>query len=164
MNVNDRYDHYVGEVRNGYVYNSNDKYVGKVSSDGKVEDSGGSNVGTVYQNGKISGTTKGGNIYAEGSVNDDSDRHVGKVSGINMFSSTEDRYFAGGAALLLLLQPLADRASTPITRSSAKSKEVYLTRGGRIVWKYTVRTDAERKDADEEIASLKQCAIVYDFG
>lgn len=119
MNVYDRRDHYVGKVSNGYVYNNSDKYVGKVSSNGKVEDSSGYYAGTVYHNGQISGTTYGDHIYAEGSVNDRYDKPAGKVSGISMWSSTQDRYYAGGAALLLLLQPSASRVSTPISVSSS---------------------------------------------
>ncbi len=160
MKVFDRHDHYVGEVRNGYVYNSSDKYVGKVSVNGTVEDSNGKYAGTVYHDGSIRGSISGGYIYAEGSVNDRNDRPAGKVSGIGTFSNAQDRCFAGGAALLLLLQSTASRATTP----TSGSKEVFSTQGGRTVWKYTVKNAAEKMGTEEGIVRLKEWAVVHDLG
>jgi hypothetical protein len=160
MDVHDRHGTYVGQVyHNGDVHDRSGNRVGTVYHNGDVHNRSGY-VGTVYANGKISGTTSGGHIYAEGSVNDADDRHVGKVSGINMFSSTEDRYYAGGAALLLLLQPTASSVSTP----TSGSKEVFSTLGGRTVWKYTVNNAAEKMGAEEGIAGLKEWAVVKDVG
>jgi len=119
MDVYDRQGTYVGQVyHNGDVHDRSGNGVGTVYHNGDVHNRSGY-VGKVYHDGKISGTSYGGHIYAEGSVNDRNDRHAGRVSGINMFSSTEERYYAGGAALLLLLKPTSSRASTPISVSSS---------------------------------------------
>lgn len=116
MDITDRLGAYMGKVSySGEVYDRNSKFVGTVYHNGSVRDLNGYEVGRVDSHGDIySSASKEGSVYSGGKVRDSNVDYVGDVSGITEYSNTEDRYLAGGAALLLLLKPTVS-GKTPIS-------------------------------------------------